>query len=163
MRRESAPIAAGSAAAPLALRFADLFDHLGTMDLRYSAAARALSGSEVVIEGYLSRSHGLEPALSLVDQPGVCPDCSPAVATIALTGARMPLQEGQDGAVRVTGRLDYGFRIDAGVASFLRIEAALVEAIPFPLVPAKAGTPKSARRLDARLRGHERRSAARKP
>src|SRR5437899_11057625 len=105
MRRESAPIAEGSAAAPLALRFADLFDHLGTMDLRYSAAARALSGSEVVIEGYLSRSHGLEPAL--VDQPSVCPDCSPGVATIALTGARMPLQEGQDGAVRVTGRLDY--------------------------------------------------------
>lgn len=125
MRRESPPIAEGSAAAPRALRFADLFDHLGTMDLRYSAAARALSGSDVVIEGYLSRSHGLEPAL--VDQPGVCPDCSPAVATIALTGARMPLQEGQDGAVRVTGRLDYGFRIDAGVASFLRIEAALVE------------------------------------
>jgi len=29
--------------------------------------------------------------------------------------------------VRVVGRLDYGFRIDAGVASFLRIEGAALE------------------------------------
>jgi hypothetical protein len=128
MRHESAPTAGGSGGAPLALRFADLFDHLGTIDVRYSAAARALSGSEIVIEGFLSRSHGLETALSLVDQPGACPDCSPvAVASIALIGARPPPQEGPDGAVRVRGRLEYGFRIDAGVASILRIEAAVVE------------------------------------
>ena len=29
--------------------------------------------------------------------------------------------------MRVVGRLDYGFRIDAGVASILRIEDAAVE------------------------------------
>jgi hypothetical protein len=56
MRRESAPTVRGNSAAPLALRFADLFDHLGTIDLRYSAAARALSGSEIMIEGFQSRS-----------------------------------------------------------------------------------------------------------
>jgi hypothetical protein len=124
MRRDRAP---NVDTRPQALRFADLFDHLGTMELRYSAAAQALSGSDVAVEGFLSHAHGT--TVSLVDQPGTCPDCSPGVATIALPGARLPLREGADGAVRVTGRLDYGFRIVAGVASFLRIEAAVVEPI----------------------------------
>ena len=35
-------------------------------------------------------------------------------------------REGDERPVRVVGRLDYGFRIDAGVASFLRIEQAAV-------------------------------------
>ena len=66
----------------------------------------------------------------LVDQPGLCPDCSPApAAVITLSGAQLHLQEGSERSVRVIGRLDYGFRIDAGVASFLRIEQAAV----FPL------------------------------
>jgi hypothetical protein len=113
--------------APLALGFADLFDQLGTGDLRYSAAAQALSGRDIAIEGFLSLAHGPRPTMLLVDQPGVCPDCSPApAAVIALPRASSPLREGADRPVRVVGRLDYGFRIDAGVASILRIENATV-------------------------------------
>jgi hypothetical protein len=109
--------------APLALRFEDLFDHVGTLDLRYSAAARELSGREVMIEGYLAHAHGPQARLSLVDQQGLCPDCSP-VAAIALIDAKAPMRAGDDGPVRVRGRLDYGLRIDDGVASMLRIENA---------------------------------------
>jgi hypothetical protein len=113
--------------APLALGFADLFDQLGTGDLHYSAAAQAFSGRDIAIEGFLSHAHGPRPTMLLVDQPGVCPDCSPApAAVIALPGASSPLREGADRLVRVVGRLDYGFRIDGGVASILRIENATV-------------------------------------
>ena len=113
--------------APQKLGFADLFDHLGTGDLRYSAAAQTLSGCNVAIEGFLSHAHGPKPAMLLVDQPGLCPDCSPApAAVITLCGARPRLQVGDDRPVRVVGRLDYGFRVDAGVASILRIEEAVV-------------------------------------
>ena len=123
MPREGVP---GSAAeAPLAVRFEDLFDHVGTLDVRYGAAVRELSGRDVVIEGYLVRPHGPHQLLSLVDQQGVCPDCSP-VAAISLLGALAPMREGGDGPVRVRGRLDYGFRIDDGTASMLRIESAAV-------------------------------------
>jgi hypothetical protein len=110
------------------LGFADLFDQLGTDHLRYSAAAQVLSGRDIAIEGFLSHAHGPRPTMLLVDQPGVCPDCSPApAAVIALPGASSsPLREGADRPVRVVGRLDYGFRIDAGVASILRIENAAV-------------------------------------
>lgn len=110
----------------LAVGFPDLFDHLGTADLRYSARAQSLSGRDVAIEGFLSHAHGPRSAMLLVDQPGACPDCSPApAAAITLYGtARLP-QEGEH-LVRVVGRLDYGFRIDAGVASILRIEEAVV-------------------------------------
>jgi hypothetical protein len=119
--------ARGSAAeSPLALRFEDLFDHVGTLDVRYGAAVRELSGRDVVIEGYLVRSHG--QLLSLVDQQGVCPDCSP-VAAISLLGALAPMRAGEDGPVRVSGRLDYGFRIDDGTASMLRIESATVQPV----------------------------------
>ena len=113
----------------LALGFPDLFDHLGTGDLRYSARAQSLSGRDIAIEGFLSHAHGPRSAMLLVDQPGVCPDCSPApAAAITLCGAALLPHEGER-PVRVEGRLDYGFRIDAGVASILRIE----EAVVFPL------------------------------
>ena len=113
--------------APLVLGFVDLFDHLGTDDLRYSAAAQTLSGSDVSIEGFLSHAHGPRAAILLVDQPGLCPDCSPApAAVITLLGASSFPQEGEDRPVRVVGLLDYGFRIDGGVASILRIERAAV-------------------------------------
>jgi hypothetical protein len=126
MRPEPSP--ATKTAAPLVLRFEDLFDHVGTPDLRYGAAARELSGRDVVIEGYLSHAHGAR--LSLVDQQGVCPDCSPVpAAAIALPGARAPMRAGDEGPVRVRGRLDYGFRIDEGVASMLRIERAAVRPV----------------------------------
>ena len=68
----------------------------------------------------------------LVDQPGLCPDCSPSpAAVITLYGASAFPQEGEARPVRVIGRLDYGFRIDAGTASMLRIEGAAV----FPAEP----------------------------
>src|SRR5258708_36347898 len=109
--------------APLVLGFADLFDQLGTDHLRYSAAAQALSGRDIAIEGFLSHGHGPRPTMPLVDHPGVCPDCSPApAADIALVGAPSAPREGADRPVRVAGRLDYGFRDGAGVASTLRSE-----------------------------------------
>lgn len=113
---------------PLVLGFADLFDHLGTDEVRYSATTKDLSGRDVAIEGFLSHAHGPRPSMLLVDQPGVCPDCAavpPAVITLCC--ASPILSEGSEHPVRVVGRLDYGFRIDAGVASFLRIEEAAVE------------------------------------
>ncbi len=113
--------------APLAVGFADLFDHLGTDALNYSTAAQTLSGRHVAIEGFLSPAHGPRTTMLLVDQPGLCPDCSPApAAVITLCGVQAIPREGEERPVRVTGRLDYGFRIDAGVASFLRIEGAAV-------------------------------------
>ena len=112
------------------IHFADLFDDLGTDALRYSAAARELSGHAVRIEGFLSQQHGPHSALSLVDQPGVCPDCAPVpAAVIALPRARPVLREGDNELVCVIGRLDYGFRIEAGIASMLRIEGATVQAL----------------------------------
>ena len=114
-------------AQPLALGFADLFDHLGTGELRYSTAAKELSGHAVAIAGFLSHPHGPRASLMLVDQPGLCPDCSPApAAAIALPGAAGFPPAGEERPVRVVGRLDFGFRIDEGVASMLRIEAAMV-------------------------------------
>jgi hypothetical protein len=118
----------GAAEPPLAVRFEDLFDHVGTFDVRYGAAVRELSGCDIVIEGYLARPHGPHQLLSLVDQQGVCPDCSP-VAAISLLGALAPVREGDDGLVRVSGRLDYGFRIDDGTASMLRIENAALQLV----------------------------------
>jgi hypothetical protein len=112
---------------PLALDFADLFDHLGTDQLRYGSAAQTLSGRDVVIEGFLAHAHGPRGTMLLVDQPGLCPDCSPApAAVITLSSTQTVLREGDERPVRVIGRLDYGFRIDAGVASILRIEGARV-------------------------------------
>ena len=118
---------------PLALDFADLFDHLGTDEVRYSAAAKDLSGRDVAIEGFLSHAHGPRPSVLLVDQPGVCPDCAAVPpAVITLCGVAPVMSEGGEHPVRVVGRLDYGFRIDAGVASFLRIEQAAVELVETP-------------------------------
>jgi hypothetical protein len=117
---------------PLDIGFADLFDHIGTASLGYSAKAGALNGRMVAIEGFLAHAHGPEPALSLVNEPGVCPDCAPApVPTIALPGASpAPGRVAGEVLVRVTGRLSYGFHIDpAGTASILRIEAARVRIV----------------------------------
>ena len=118
---------------PLALGFADLFDHLGTDEVCYSAAVKDLSGRDVAIEGFLSHAHGPRPSMLLADQPGVCPDCAAVPpAVITLCGIAPLLGEGSEHPVRVMGRLDYGFRIDAGVASFLRIEQAAVERVETP-------------------------------
>lgn len=116
-------------ARPVPVEFADLFDHLGTNDLGYSTNAARLSGRNVVIQGYLAHTHAHGPApsaLMLVDQPGLCPDCSPVpAAVITLQGVGAFDADGVR-AVSVTGRLDFGFRVDDGVASFVRIEQAAI-------------------------------------
>jgi hypothetical protein len=128
----AAPVARGEPP-PLGLSFAELFDHLGTANLSYSARAQALSGREVVIDGFLSRPHvphGSEPVLSLVSEPGVCPDCALVpVPAITLPDASALADAKGDAFVRVRGRLGYGFRIDGGVASMLRIEAATLSLV----------------------------------
>lgn len=112
------------------LGFADLFDGLGTDALRYSAAAQSLSGREVVIEGFVAHAHGPGSATLLVSEPGLCPDCSPVPAAVITMQPARPLMVEGETPVRVAGRLDYGFRIDAGTASMLRLEAArLLEAV----------------------------------
>ena len=130
MQREPGAPAAHGGSPPLGLRFADLFDHLGTTNLCYSARAQALSGREVVIEGFLSRPHGVQPSLSLVSEAGVCPDCALVpVPAIALPDACAPTDTDGGALVRVKGRLSYGFRIDSGMASMLRIEAATLSLV----------------------------------
>ena len=114
--------------APLVLGFADLFDHLGTDDLRYSAACAELSGRDVVDRrvplpcarparrDVAGRSAG--PLSRLLAGAGCGHHAARRVVPFP--------QEGEDRPVRVVGRLDYGFRIDGGVASILRIERAAV-------------------------------------
>jgi hypothetical protein len=112
--------------APQPLSFADLFAALGTADLTYGDRARSLSGRHVVIEGFLSHAHGPDSAVSLVSEPGVCPDCAGVpVPVIALPDLRPVFREGE-GAVRIAGRLDFGLKIAGGTASMLRIEDATI-------------------------------------
>ena len=131
MPPESAPASAGTGGGPLMVGFADLFDHLGTVDLRYSAAAAALNGRDVLIEGYLSHPHVPGGDISLVDQPGLCPDCSPVpAAAICLPGARAPLTaDGGPRLILVRGHLEFGLRIVNGTASMLRIMASTLRAV----------------------------------
>ena len=107
------------------LKFSDLFDGLGTADLHYSELCKAFSGREIELAGYLLQPHAEPGRLLLVDQPGACPDCSPApVACLALPGFSF---SGTDTAVRLRGRLAYGFELDVdGNGSFLRLEGARV-------------------------------------
>ena len=107
------------------LKFSDLFDGAGTQELRYSERCKALSGQEVELSGYLSQDHPESGRVMLVEAPGVCPDCSPApVACLALPGFSV---RSTAGAVRLRGRLSYGYASDSqGNASFLRLEAARV-------------------------------------
>ena len=118
---------------PAVLGFADLFDNIGTDELRYSSRAELLSGRMIIIDGFLAHVHAHGPApaaLMLVDQPGLCPDCAPApAAVIMVMGARPTSKPNEHGAVRVQGRLDFGFRIDDDVASFIRIEGASIEPV----------------------------------
>ena len=69
------------------LKFSDLFDGLGTGALCYSELCKAYSGTEIELAGYLTQAHVEAGQVLLVDQPGACPDCSPApVACLALPG-----------------------------------------------------------------------------
>jgi hypothetical protein len=112
---------------PLPVSFTDLFDGIGTFDINFSCAAQDLSGRQVVIAGFLTQPHGGQSGTLLVNEPGACPDCSPVpVPAITVSGLRVQPREGDDSVCRIRGRLDYGFRLDEGVASFLRIEQAVL-------------------------------------
>ncbi len=109
-----------------------LFDRLGSEEVGFAANAAALDGAEVEIRGYLSPAHDGTGRVLLVDTAGACPDCSPApVAAIQLPGFVSPAVAGHR-AVRLRGRIRFGFAIDAdGNASFLRlIEARVATGIP---------------------------------
>src|SRR5262245_57421082 len=89
MRPEPLRLEFAEAEPPLVVGFADLFDALGPVELRYSDRARELSGRAVAIDGFLSQPHVPAAVPLLVDQPGVCPDCSPVpAAAITLPGFR---------------------------------------------------------------------------
>ncbi|MFM9881993.1 MAG: hypothetical protein ACKVQT_03115 [Burkholderiales bacterium] len=107
--------------------FDNLFDRLGTADVGYCAGAAALDGEEVEIKGYLSPAHDGTGRVLLVDAPGACPDCSPApVAAIQLPGFTLSIITGRR-AVRLRGRIGFGFAIDTGGnGSFLRLAEARV-------------------------------------
>jgi hypothetical protein len=107
------------------LKFTDLFDGLGTQALDYSSRCDSLSGEEVEIRGWLSQAHDGSHAVMLVSRQGDCPDCSPApVAALILPGFKLPRRA--SGAVTLRGRLSYGFAINNGIASYLRLERARV-------------------------------------
>lgn len=106
------------------VRFDELFDGLDGDMPGFSATAQALSGEEVEVRGYLSPLHE-DGRYALVAAAGGCPDCGP-VAAIHLPDFRAgePRPDGAI-AVRLRGRLDYGFAIAAdGYASFLRLAGA---------------------------------------
>jgi hypothetical protein len=105
------------------LKFSDLFDGRGSDALAYSARGARHAGEEIEIAGWLSVAHDGSGSVMLVEQPGACPDCSPApVAAIALPGFKAAAA----GAVKLKGRLAYGFAVHEGRASFLRLEHARI-------------------------------------
>lgn len=117
---------------PRYVTFEDLFDNVGTDDLRYSQRAADISGTAIAIEGFLAHAHTHEipEEMLLVDQPGLCADCSPVpAAVISLPGAIFDAGPAGGSPVRVVGRLDFGFKIEHGVASFIRIEDAAISPV----------------------------------
>jgi hypothetical protein len=110
------------------VRFADLFQGLDDpAELGFNPRASEYSGTEVEIRGYLSPLH--EGArFALVNATGECPDCGP-VASIHLPGFAPASVPSGATAVRLRGRLEYGFAIaDDGYASFLRLQDATLVA-----------------------------------
>jgi hypothetical protein len=121
----------------------DLFDHLGSDRLAYSARCGHLSGGWLQFETLVTRNHD-DSRWIAVDQPGACPDCSAVpVAALQLPGFELPAGLDPERPVRLRGRLSYGFAIDAeGNASFLRLEdAALVPAEVSDEADGIGGTP----------------------
>src|SRR5262245_13714005 len=107
------------------LKFTDLFEGLGTADLRFAGTCTHYSGEEVEIRGWLAQAHDGSQTVMLVQRQGDCPDCSPApVAAVILPGFRPPKHAA--GAVTLRGRLSYGLAVRNGVASYLRLERARV-------------------------------------
>ena len=109
----------------MVLKFSDLFEGLDSDGLKYSPRCDSLSGEEVEIRGWLSQAHDGSRTVMLVSRQGECPDCSPSpVAAVILPGFRPPKRA--SGAVTLRGRLSYGFAIQNGIASYLRLERARV-------------------------------------
>jgi hypothetical protein len=107
------------------LKFSELFEGIGTAGLKYGSRCEGLSGEEVEIRGWLSQAHDGSRTVMLVNRQGDCPDCSPTpVAAVILPGFRPPKHV--SGAVTLRGRLSYGFAIQNGIASYLRLERARV-------------------------------------
>jgi len=107
------------------VKFSDLFDGLGTTDLRFGGGCTDYSGKEVELRGWLSQAHDGSRAVMLVSREGDCPDCSAApVAAVILPGFKLPKRAG--GAVTLRGRLAYGFAVQNGIASYLRLERARI-------------------------------------
>ena len=69
-----------SRVAPRRIGFDALYDELGSAQMRFSEGAKALSGTDVQITGFLTAAHDDAGRMVLTDAPGVCPDCSPAPA-----------------------------------------------------------------------------------
>src|SRR3954471_15870500 len=126
----------------MVLKFTDLFEGLGTEDLKYALRCEALSGEEVEIRGWVSQAHDASRAVMLVNRPGECPDCSPApVAAVMLPGFKLPKHA--NGAVTLRGRLSYGFAVHDGIASYLRLERARMSTAFCPGKLIRALTPVS--------------------
>ncbi len=110
------------------ISFRDLFDHIGTPLMAFSKRAEALSGEEVELRGYLVAMHSDERQITLASEAGVCPDCAEKpVAYVHLPGFSHGNGLFSPQAVRLKGRLSYGFAVAAeGYATFLRLEDASV-------------------------------------
>jgi hypothetical protein len=110
------------------VRFAELFRGLDDpVELAFDPRAATLAGEEVEIRGFLAPLHDGQ-RYALVNATGECPDCG-AVAAIHLPDFRPAPAPVAATAVRLRGRLEYGFAIAAdGYASFLRLAGARVVA-----------------------------------
>lgn len=110
------------------ISFRDLFDYIGTERMTFSKRAEALSGEEVELRGYLVAMHSDERQITLAGEAGVCPDCAAKpVAYVHLPGFSPGAGLFSPQAVRLKGRLSYGFAVAAeGYATFLRLENASV-------------------------------------
>jgi hypothetical protein len=75
----------------MVLKFSDLFEGLGTAELRFGSRCPDYSGQEVEIRGWLAQAHDGSRTVMLVNRPGDCPDCSATpVAAVILPGFRLP-------------------------------------------------------------------------
>src|SRR5262245_40607227 len=107
----------------MVLKFSDLFEGLDSQVLKYSPRCDSLTGDEDEIRGWLSQAHDGSRTVMLLHRQGDCSDCSASpVAAVILPGFRPP--KNASGAVTLRGRLSYGFAIQNGIASYLRLERA---------------------------------------
>lgn len=106
---------------------ATLFERRDGITMGYSRRAAALHDREVELSGFLAPTHDGSDHVMLVSQPGICPDCAAEpVAAIQLPGFAV---KGLPTVlpVRLRGRIDFGFALDAGGhASFLRLRDARI-------------------------------------